>query len=48
VLLVLVVRFMGMGALETWIHPASGMLTFALALPVILWLGSPKPEEKRS
>jgi exosortase len=48
VLLVLVVRFMGMGALETWIHPASGMLTFALALPVILWLGSPRPEEKRS
>jgi exosortase len=26
-----------------WIHPASGMLTFAIALPIILWLGSPKP-----
>ena len=41
VLLVLVVRFMGMPALDTWIHPASGMLTFALALPAILWLGRP-------
>ena len=28
-----------MYVLETWIHPASGMLTFALALPVIMWLG---------
>jgi exosortase len=41
VLLVLVVRWMGMEALSTWIHPASGMLTFMLALPAILWLGRP-------
>lgn len=43
VLLVLAVRTLGIGSLETWIHPASGMLTFAIALPVILWLGRPSP-----
>jgi exosortase len=41
VLLVLVVEWMGIGALDTWIHPGSGVLTFALALPAILWLGRP-------
>jgi exosortase len=41
VLLVVAVRFSGMGVLDTWIHPASGMLTFALALPAILWIGRP-------
>lgn len=41
VLLVLAVRWMGMESLDTWIHPASGMLTFMLALPAILWLASP-------
>ena len=25
--------------LDTFIHPLSGMLTFALALPIIFWLG---------
>ncbi len=39
-LLVAVVHVQGIDVLSTWIHPASGMLTFALALPVILWLGS--------
>jgi exosortase len=43
VLLVLVVRFSGMDVLSTWVHPASGMLTFALALPAILWIGRPDP-----
>ena len=43
ILLVLAVRWLGVESLETWIHPASGMLTFALALPVILWLGRPRP-----
>lgn len=43
VLLVLSVRWMGMEALGTWIHPASGMLTFMLALPAILWLARPAP-----
>jgi exosortase len=41
VLLVLAVRFLGMGSLDTWIHPGSGMLTFAIALPAIMWLGRP-------
>jgi exosortase len=39
VLLVTIVALTGVEVLETWIHPASGMLTFALALPVIFWLG---------
>ena len=37
--LVLLVRWRGEGILDTFIHPLSGMMTFALALPVILWLG---------
>lgn len=41
VLLVFAVRWLGIGVLETWIHPASGVLTFMLALPAILWLGGP-------
>jgi exosortase len=40
-LLVAIVDRTGVDVLETWIHPASGMLTFALALPVIMWLGQP-------
>ncbi|HEY0872620.1 MAG TPA: exosortase/archaeosortase family protein [Vicinamibacterales bacterium] len=47
VLLVLAVRLLGIQALDTWIHPASGMLTFAIALPVILWLGAPTPAPAR-
>jgi exosortase len=46
VLLVLAVRFLGMGSLETWIHPGSGMLTFAIALPTIMWLGRPTPSRE--
>jgi exosortase len=48
VLLVFVVRWLGMGALETWLHPASGVLTFVLTLPVILWLGRPAGQGVRS
>jgi exosortase len=44
VLLALLVRFWGFNVLETWLHPASGVLTFAIALPIIFWLGTPKPE----
>jgi exosortase len=44
VLLVVVVDRTGIDVLETWIHPASGMLTFALALPVIFWLGRPRDD----
>lgn len=39
VFLVIVVNASGMNVLETWIHPASGLMTFALSLPVIFWLG---------
>jgi exosortase len=37
--LVMLVVWYGEGILETFIHPLSGMATFALALPVIFWLG---------
>lgn len=47
VLLVLAVRWLGIASLDTWIHPASGMLTFAIALPAIIWLGRPSPEPAR-
>lgn len=40
VLLVVLVEWRGVGILETFVHPLSGMMTFALALPLILWLGS--------
>jgi exosortase len=39
ILLVVLVVWRGPEILETWIHPASGMMTFALALPIIFWLG---------
>jgi exosortase len=41
--LVLLVVWYGDDVLDTFIHPLSGMLTFALALPIIFWLG----EERR-
>lgn len=40
VLLVVLVHWRGEDVLGTWLHPGSGMLTFALALPVIFWLGT--------
>ena len=50
--LVLLVAWRGPAILETFIHPLSGMLTFALALPIIFWLGgnatqSRAPERSR-
>jgi exosortase len=39
ILLVLLVGWYGGDILHTFIHPASGIMTFALALPVIFWLG---------
>jgi hypothetical protein len=29
----------GYDVLETFLHPLAGMMTFALALPIIFWLG---------
>jgi exosortase len=40
VFLVVLVMWQGQEALETFLHPLSGMLTFAIALPLILWVGS--------
>jgi exosortase len=41
VILVALVDWRGQEILETWVHPASGLMTFALALPIIFWLGGP-------
>jgi exosortase len=38
-LLAVLVVWRGSDILDTFIHPLSGMMTFALALPVIFWLG---------
>ena len=47
VLLLLIVAWQGPWVLDTFIHPLSGLLTFALSLPLLLWVGSdpvaPKP-----
>ena len=40
-LLVVLVEWQGEWILDTFIHPLSGMMTFALALPIIFWLGGP-------
>lgn len=37
--LVLMVAWYGSATLDTFLHPLSGLLTFALVLPVIFWLG---------
>jgi exosortase len=48
VLLVALVSWRGESILETPLHPISGMLTFALALPLIFWLGGPTaPRENK-
>jgi exosortase len=45
VFLVLLVAWQGPDILSTFLHPLSGMMTFALALPVIFWLGG-DPHER--
>jgi exosortase len=37
--LVLLVHWRGEGVLGTFLHPLSGMMTFALALPLLFWIG---------
>jgi exosortase len=45
--LVLLVVWYGAGMLDTFLHPLSGILTFAMALPVIFWLGgNPEPQDR--
>jgi exosortase len=40
ILLVLLVRWYGVDILDTIIHPLSGVMTFALSLPIIFWMGT--------
>jgi exosortase/archaeosortase family protein len=47
VILVMLVLWRGQEVLETPLHPLSGMMTFALSLPIIFWLGGPPAEAKR-
>ena len=39
VLLVMLVAWRGADILDTFVHPLSGLMTFALSLPLIFWLG---------
>ena len=41
VALTLMVVHYGSSVLDTFLHPLSGMVTFALALPVLFWIGGP-------
>jgi exosortase len=46
--LILLALWQGFDILDTFIHPLSGMLTFALALPALFWLGADRrPRERR-
>lgn len=45
--LVLLVVWQGADILATFVHPLSGMMTFALALPVIFWLGGPPQQPQQ-
>ena len=46
--LVLLVVWQGDQILDTFVHPLSGMATFALALPIIFWLGDDPKRASRS
>jgi exosortase len=46
--LVLLVVWQGPDILETSVHPLSGILTFALALPIIFWLGAEPLQQRRA
>lgn len=46
--LVVLIKWQGGEILETFVHPLSGMLTFAISLPVIFWLGGDHRQESRS
>src|SRR6185295_8808572 len=43
ILLSVLTLWRGSDILATFVHPLSGMLTFALALPIIFWLGQTPP-----
>lgn len=46
--LVLLVVWYGGEILDTFVHPLSGMLTFAMALPIIFWLGGDAQPRSRA
>ena len=46
ILLVLLVQWQGIGILGTSLHTISGLFTFVLALPVIIWIGNVPAREK--
>jgi exosortase len=46
--LVLLVVWKGGGILDTVVHPLSGIATFALALPIIFWLGGDNSGARRT
>jgi exosortase len=46
ILLVVMVQGWGADSLHTILHPLSGLMTFALALPLIFWLGGPVAPRK--
>ena len=48
ILLAVLAETQGLWVIDSWIHPASGMLTFAIALPIIMWLGAPRPKAAQS
>jgi exosortase len=39
--LCVLIRWRGLEVLDTFLHPLSGMLTFAITLPLIFWLAGP-------
>jgi exosortase len=45
-ILVALVVWKGEPILDTFLHPLSGMMTFALSLPIIFWLGGPPAERQ--
>jgi exosortase len=45
--LVVLVIWQGAEVLDTFLHPLSGMMTFALALPVLFWLGGGPQQSAR-
>jgi exosortase len=46
ILLVVLVVWRGETILQTPLHPLSGIMTFALSLPVIFWLGGPTASKR--
>ena len=44
--LVVLVEWRGTDVLETFVHELTGIMTFVLALPIILWLGTSGPRHK--